>query len=127
MGRKISDDGLGHVVIGTMALVVVVASVLLTPSDSAVSVFGWEIPPICMFKRWTGWDCAGCGLTRSFTYMGNGMFAAAWDRHRLGPLLYLLVALQVPWRLWKLAALARLGRLMTDRDVMALGAGRGRD
>lgn len=111
MSRKLSSDGLGHVVIGAMALAVVVASTILTPSDSAVHLFGWQLPPLCMFKAWTGMDCPGCGLTRSFTYMGHGALHEAFDRHRLGPLLYVFVGLQVPWRAWKISVLARAGRL----------------
>lgn len=80
---------------------------MLTPSDSVLTLFGWEIPPLCVWKNLTGWDCPGCGLTRSFTWMGHGQPLRALDRNALGPLLYLVVAAQIPWRLWRLWALRR--------------------
>ena len=93
------------------ALAIVVASAILTPTDSVVMLFGWEVPPLCTWKRITGMDCPGCGLTRSFTYMGHGELLSAYGRHRLGPLLYAGVALQVPWRLFKLVRGLRADRV----------------
>ena len=82
----------------------VAASIFLTPSTEAVSLLGWEVPPLCIFSSLLGIECFGCGLTRSFTYVGNGQFEQALRMHKLGPLLYLLVFAQIPlrsWRLWK--------------------------
>lgn len=100
--RRLDQNQTFHLAIFALSLVVVVASVLLTPSDSAVSLFGFQVPPLCMWKNLTGLDCPGCGLTRSFTYMGHGEISLAFERHRLGPLLYLAVAGLVPWHGWKL-------------------------
>ena len=81
---------------------VVLLSAVLTPSDSALALFGWEVPPLCVWKNLSGLDCVGCGMTRSFTWMGNGEVGRAWSIHKLGPLLYLLVAGQIPWRGYRL-------------------------
>lgn len=83
---------------------VVIASMILTPSTEAVALFGWEVPPLCMFSAVVGLDCFGCGLTRSFTYVGHGQFTEAMQLHMLGPALYALVFAQLPlrsWRLWR--------------------------
>lgn len=85
-----------------LAAVVLTLSVTLTPSDAAVVLFGWEVPPLCAWKNATGWDCLGCGLTRSFAWMGHGDLQAALGQHVLGPVLYLAVLVQVPLRLWRL-------------------------
>ncbi len=74
----------------------------LTPSDTAVSLGGHELPPLCLIKALTGQDCLGCGLTRSFTFTAEGQLPEAFERHRLGPPLFLLVAAQIPYRLWAL-------------------------
>ena len=87
--------------LGGAALVLVVSGVL-APSDTALSLMGWELPPLCAWKNATGWDCLGCGLTRSFVWMGHGNLRAAFGLHALGPVLYLAVLLQVPLRLWRL-------------------------
>ena len=83
---------------------IVAASMILSPTDSVVSLGSFEIPELCMWRRLTGYGCPGCGMTRSFTYMGHGQIIDAFRLHMAGPLLYTLVAVQVPlraWRLWK--------------------------
>ena len=85
-----------------LALGIILASVLLTPSESVLTLFGWEVPPLCLFRNISGQDCPGCGLTRSFTYMGHLQPLAAFDRHWLGPVLYGAVAVQVPLRAWRM-------------------------
>jgi hypothetical protein len=34
-------------------------------------------PTICLWKRWFGWECPTCGLTRAFCLFARGEFAAA--------------------------------------------------
>lgn len=87
-----------------------VLSSVFTPSDSVLTLFGWEVPPLCLWNNLTGIDCPGCGLTRSFTWMGHGDVVASFDRHRLGPVLYLAVWVQVPLRLRRILRLVRSGR-----------------
>ena len=81
---------------------VIAASILLSPSDGAVSLFGVPIPELCTFRRLTGIGCPGCGLTRSFTYMGNLDVRSAFRMHLLGPPLYTFVLAQPPLRLLRL-------------------------
>jgi hypothetical protein len=81
---------------------IVFAAVLLTPGTDVVSLFGVDIPVVCGFRRLTGWPCPGCGLTRSFVFAAHGQIGAAFGAHLLGPLLFGVVASQVPWRLWRL-------------------------
>jgi len=80
--------------VGTILL-----SMVLTPSDHALHLFGREIPSLCVFHNLTGHDCPGCGLTRSFTYMGHGRPLDAFHMHWLGPVLWSACLFQVPWRL----------------------------
>jgi hypothetical protein len=64
---------------------------------------GIRLPPLCMSRAWFGVDCPGCGLTRSFVALGNGDLHKSFAFHRLGWLLALAVALQVPYRLYELS------------------------
>ncbi len=89
-------------VIMLVASLITLASLLLDPSDSAVALFGWNVPPLCLWTNLFGVECWGCGLTRSFTFMGHGDLEGAFRLHRLGPGLYGLVAAQIPYRLWRL-------------------------
>jgi hypothetical protein len=98
----------GHAAVLAIAVAVVAASMLLTPGAEHVALFGWDLPPLCVFKAVTGWDCPGCGLTRSFVYMGHAAFLEAFRMHGLGPLLYAVVVLQIPLRIRRLATRYRL-------------------
>ena len=71
-----------------ISVLIVAASMVLTPSTQAVSFRGWQVPPLCIFSNLTGLDCFGCGLTRSFTFLGHGDLKSALDLHRLGPIFY---------------------------------------
>ena len=84
------------------ALFVTVLSAVLTPSDSVLTLWGWQLPPLCLSRLLLDLDCLGCGMTRSFTYMGHFDLAGAWRLHKLGPLLYAVVAVQIPYRAWRL-------------------------
>lgn len=88
------------VLVGCSAAVVVAALLTLEPSGKVALPIGGGLamPRTCMAKQMTGIDCPGCGLTRSFVAMGSGQFAAAYRVHRLGPLLFMLVFLQIPLR-----------------------------
>lgn len=96
--RELQSDAMMLLV----AVAIVAASIVLTPSESVLTLFGWEVPPLCVIKNVSGMDCPGCGLTRSFTYMGHLAPRAAFERHWLGPALYALVAAQVPFRAWRM-------------------------
>lgn len=101
--KRLSPDQTFHLTIFLLSLCVVVASAVLTPSDAAVSLFGFELPRVCTWKNVTGLDCAGCGLTRSFTYMGHGQVVEAFQHHKLGPFFWAFVVGLVPWHGVKLA------------------------
>ena len=97
-----------------ISVLVVLASMVLTPSTQAVSVLGWELPPLCIFSILTGLDCFGCGLTRSFTFLGHGDLKSALDLHRLGPIFYALVLSQIPFRAWCLWKSRAIGTMAAD-------------
>lgn len=78
----------GELILTGLFLVAVVGSVVLQPSMGSTTLFGYELPPLCLFRAITGWRCPGCGLTRSFAFMGHGMIVEAFRVHWLGPLLY---------------------------------------
>src|SRR5262249_37084351 len=58
------------------------------------------LPPLCVSRAYLGIKCPGCGLTRSFVYLAHGEFMASLRAHRVGWLLFALIAAQVPYRLW---------------------------
>ena len=72
------------------------------------------IPDTCMFHRVTGYDCLGCGMTRSFIALARGGWWEAWSFHPLGWLVFALVLFQVPYRVACLIHLARGGSTVTS-------------
>jgi hypothetical protein len=85
-----------------MGLGALVGSVLMSPDPDVLTLFGYEIPVMCGFRALTGQECMGCGLTRSFAYMGHLQPMAAFGMHKAGPLAFVFLAGQVPYRAWKL-------------------------
>ena len=41
-------------------------------------------------------------MSRSFVAMADGNFQKAWQYHRLGPILFGFILLQIPYRIWAL-------------------------
>lgn len=87
-----------------MSIVVIAAAILLRvrPDQKVELEFlrGWPAPELCQSRVWFGWECPGCGLTRSFIHLAHGDFASSVAVNRVGWLLALLVVLQIPYRLW---------------------------
>jgi uncharacterized protein DUF2752 len=84
-------------------------SLVLTIRDARevlLPIVNQPLPELCSFRRITGLDCAGCGLTRSFISIGHGRLAEAWHYHPAGLLLYAIALFQIPWQsvqLWRLS------------------------
>ena len=89
---------------GALALL---GSVLMSPNPEVLTLFGFDVPVLCGFRALTGSECMGCGLTRSFAYMGHLQPLASFQMHKLGPFLWVVVVSQVPYRGWKLWRAAR--------------------
>ena len=79
-------------VIWLLLSAVFAASALLPLPHGANAQIG-TLPPLCLFYHLTGLPCPGCGLTRSFVFLGHGHFYDALHWHPLGPAVYLLCAL----------------------------------
>jgi len=99
----------GHRSTLVLALVVVglSAALRITPDDQAIAVpglHGTPLPSVCVLRGIVGVRCPGCGLTRSFVATAHGEIARALRLHPVGPALFLLLALQIPYRAYMLRA-----------------------
>jgi hypothetical protein len=61
---------------------------------------GRELPVLCPLKAATGWDCPGCGLSRSFVAIAHGRIAEGFAQHRIGLAIFLLAIYQLAYRPW---------------------------
>ncbi len=90
-----------HLVILLVSVMTVLVGRALDVSDrSRVVIPGvnLSLPGFCAYQRFTGHDCPGCGLTRSFVCLANGDIASAWSYNAVGSVLFVVVVLQIPYR-----------------------------
>lgn len=97
-----------HKIFFAMAAVVLLMSVLMrSEGDSAVYLPGFSspMPDSCTSRRLLGIDCPGCGMTRAFISISHGQVARAWQLNPASIVVYLFVAVQIPWhaiQIWRL-------------------------
>ncbi len=96
------------------ASVLSLAWILRLDRDGQVVTPMWEValPQSCMFRRLTGYDCAGCGLTRSFICVARGQLVRAGGFNPAGPLVFAFVLAQIPYRL------IQLGRIKLGKEPL---------
>lgn len=97
-------------VLGIACAVWLLAFLLYELPDGRVAIRGLPrvpLPQTCASRVWLGLKCPGCGLTRSIIHLAEGNWQASWHAHRLGGLLAIVIAFQVPYRLYALRRPAR--------------------
>ena len=108
MPARYAPDKTFHSVLLVMSAAVLAAALLLRVQDGqrvVLPAIHWTLPETCTFKRTSGIECPGCGLTRCFISAVRGDVLAAITYNPAGLLLFALVAFQVPYRtlqLWRL-------------------------
>lgn len=78
---------------------VLVLSFLLQPGEGREVLFPFSriaLPESCYTYVFFGFDCPGCGLTRSFVHLARGQWKTAWQLNPLAIVLYTYVILQIP-------------------------------
>jgi hypothetical protein len=97
-----------HIIFFAMAAVVLLMSVSMrSGGDTAVYLPGFSspMPGICTSRRVLGIDCPGCGMTRAFISISHGQLTRAWQLNPASLVMYLFVAVQIPWhgiQIWRL-------------------------
>jgi hypothetical protein len=107
------------IIIALCVTVLSLSFILSLPDSETVALDAdgsYPLPPICRFRAATGMGCPSCGLTRSFIALAHREPAVAWRLHRLGPLLFAYVFLQLPYRTLRLVW-ARFYSFSEKRDL----------
>lgn len=106
-----NDLGFHVVMLAMSAGVLLLAALLSVEAGTTVVVPLVQIPlpEMCYLRRLCGWSCPGCGMTRSFISLAHGDVPLAFQYNPAGPILFLLFAVQLPYRGWQIARL-RMGR-----------------
>ena len=98
------------------ALAIAAAPLLKVIPNERVAVRGIDavLPPSCPSRTIFNVSCPGCGLTRSFVYLIRADFEDSVRSNRVGWILMIAVALQIPYRLH---ALYGSGRFLVGRSA----------
>ena len=97
-----------HLLFFAMAAIVLLMSVLMTSQGNREVIlpgFSSAMPDTCMSRRLLGIDCPGCGMTRAFISISHGQLSRAWQFNPASFVVYLFVAVQIPWhaiQIWRL-------------------------
>lgn len=75
------------------------------PTIANIENLSEHSPLSCLFHKFTGWDCPGCGLTRAVLSFFAGDVSLSFYFHPLGPLLglflcYLFIISFLDKKLW---------------------------
>jgi hypothetical protein len=103
-------DPLYHVVILALACGVMGLALILSVRNSTevlLPIVGVPLPELCMSKRYLGFDCPGCGLTRCFISLARGDLTAAWRYNPAGLWLFGMMVAQIPFRAVQLVRIRR--------------------
>lgn len=93
-----------HIAILAICGTALIAAFVFTPGQDGLSLLGFRWPMRCWLHETFGLRCSLCGMSRSFCSLAHGDLPAAFTFHRLGPALFVLFCLEVPYRLYALAA-----------------------
>jgi hypothetical protein len=88
-----------HAVVLSFCAGVLAAAFVLRPHAEGVTLFGCAWPWRCWLHDLFGIRCALCGMSRSFCSLAHGDLQASLAFHPLGPALFTLFCLEVPYRI----------------------------
>ncbi|MBW8014959.1 MAG: DUF2752 domain-containing protein [Planctomycetes bacterium] len=91
-----------HIIILSLCVAAIAASYAFTLNDIGAYFFGFKWSIHCFFNHTFGTKCEYCRMICSVTSMAHGQFARAFNFHPLGPILFALIAFQIPYRIWAL-------------------------
>jgi len=96
-----------HIVVSSVCVATLAGAFLLRPDEDGLSLLGYRWPFDCWLHETLGIRCGLCGLSRSFCSLARGDIAAGLHFHRIGPAVFALFCLEIPYRLGALAARSR--------------------
>lgn len=94
-----------HLVLLLLSSGVLILAAILRVQDSEQVVVPWievSVPGSCSYRLLLGIPCPGCGLTRCFVSLAHGDLLKAWQYNAVGVFFFVLVVLQIPFRLGQL-------------------------
>ena len=90
------------VMVAVGCLTLLTLSACMNPTPDVVSLGGVDVPILCLYRRVTGMECIGCGMTRSMSFMANGQLIRAFEVNMFGPAVFVVIVAQIPLRALRL-------------------------
>jgi len=92
------------ILLASAGILTLSAAMVVIPPDRVAFSFAPDrvVPHLCWSQSLAQFTCPGCGLTRSIISLTHGSLDESLRYHRLGWLLWVLFAAQIPWRLARL-------------------------
>jgi hypothetical protein len=97
-GNDLREQRVYHGIVLALCAGVLAAAFVLRPHPEGVTLFGCAWPWHCRLHDLLGIQCALCGMSRSFCSLAHGDLQASFAFHPLGPALFALFCLEVPYR-----------------------------
>lgn len=107
---RFRPDPMYHLVVLSICTVIITLAFLMSvraQTQVLIPVLGIPMPDLCLAKRWSGGSCPGCGMTRCFISLAHGDWRAALHYNFAGPLLFVMMASQIPFRIVQLVRIRR--------------------
>jgi hypothetical protein len=92
-----------HLLILVACMAIVITAFVLPPDRIFAQHLGFRWHLYRFLDSLFGLQCASCTLARSFSACAQGKLSQAFQYDGLGPLIFLYLVLQIPYRLWSLA------------------------
>lgn len=92
-----------HLLILVACSVIVATAFMFPPDRIFAQQLGFRWHAYRLLDSFFGLRCASCTLARSFSACAQGQLGQAFTYDSLGPLIFLYLILQIPYRLWSLA------------------------
>jgi hypothetical protein len=88
-----------HLIVLAASISVLALGALLQTDGERVFVDGTALPSVCWWRNTPLEGCPGCGLTRSIVLICHLHWQLGVAIHPAGPLMVLLLVLEIPYRL----------------------------
>jgi hypothetical protein len=92
------DRKVCHAVILSVCAGILAAAFMFQPRADGVTLLGCAWPFHCWLHDLFGIRCALCGMSRSFCSLAHGDLRASLAFHPLGPAVFALFCLEIPYR-----------------------------
>jgi hypothetical protein len=95
------------VLAAALALIAVAMALDLRDGQVKLPIGNVSLPEMCWYKRLSGFNCPGCGMTRCVVCLFHGEFLRGWHFNPGGYLFSVILVCQLPYRIAQIWRISR--------------------